>query len=163
MLTIKTEILVGGITGEDIARFMLHCTNADYQEWWPGTHIAFHTITRMPGDLGNLVYFDEYIGRRRLKFKAIVTEVLPGKRIVWQMQKIVMLPAWLCLDLENTREGVRIIHTLTMGFSGVGKTLDPLIGLYLSKGFESDMDQHARTEFMKLKDFYQIWQQSEKV
>lgn len=153
MLMITTEVTVPEITSEAVSRFMLDCSDADYQRWWPGTHLAFHTLKRMPGDLGNLVYFDEYVGKRRLKFNAVVTEVLPGKRIVWQMKKIVNLPARLTLDFEDSKEGVRIRHSLVVGFGGAGKILDPLIGIYLSKRFEAEMDQHARTEFTKLKDF----------
>lgn len=101
MVVLTTEVKVDGLTGQDVSRFLLNCSDADYQRYWPGTHLAFHTPKRMPGDLGNLVCFDEYLGKRRLKFDAVVTEVMPGKRIVWQMKKLVKLSARLTLDFED--------------------------------------------------------------
>ena len=94
----QTEVSVKGVSGQDVADFMLNCTDEDYQRWWKGTHLAFHTIKRYPDHLGNLVCFDEYVGERRLKFRGVITENIPGKKLVWQMKKIVRLPGWLALD-----------------------------------------------------------------
>ena len=96
------------------------------------------------------MYFDEYVGKRRIKFQGIVTEVVPGVRVVWQMKMVMKFPVWLILECENTLEGVRIIHTLNVGYSGFGKIFDPLLWLFLSGGFERELDLHARTEFQKL-------------
>ena len=150
MVVITTEVKVDGLTGQDVSRFLLNCSDADYQRYWPGTHLAFHTSKRMPGDLGNLVCFDEYVGKRRLKFDAVVTEVMPGKRIVWQMKKLVKLSARLTLDFEDEGRGVHIRHCLAVGFDGIRRIFDPLIRIYLSKEFEFDIDQHVRTEFTLL-------------
>ncbi|MCK4692036.1 MAG: hypothetical protein KAT23_00305 [Anaerolineales bacterium] len=78
----KTEVAVKRISGKSIYDFMLNSTDKDYQEWWEGTHLAFHTIQRFPNDLGNLVYVDEYVGSRRLKFEGVVIKLIPGKEIV---------------------------------------------------------------------------------
>ena len=112
--------------------------------------MAFHTIERFPHDMGNLVYFDEYVGKRRLRFEAIVTKIVPGREIVWQMKKWIRLPAWLALEFQDHDQGVRISHTLKAGFSGIGEILDPLLRIYLSKEFEQEMNEHARIEFTKL-------------
>ena len=61
MLSIKTVVDVHGTTPRTILEFMLNCTDQDYQRWWPGEHLAFHTLRRYPGDIGNLVYFDECV------------------------------------------------------------------------------------------------------
>ncbi len=66
MIVMRTEVEVKGVSGRSIHDFMLNCTDEDYQAWWPRTHRAFHTMRRFSDDLGNLVYFDEYVGRRRL-------------------------------------------------------------------------------------------------
>ena len=129
---------------------MLNCTDEDYQNWWPGTHLAFHTTKRFPGDFGNLVYFDEYVGRRRLKFEGVLIKSIPGKEIVWQMKKVVRLPAWLVLELDDTDAGVVITHTIKAGFAGVGRLFDPFLRLFLTKDFEQDMEEHAQIEFTKL-------------
>ena len=150
MITLKTEVAVQGITAQQVIDFMLNCTDEEYQRWWPGTHLAFHTIQRQLRDLRNLVYFDEYVGKRRLKFHGTITELVPGKRIVWQMIKFIKLPAWLCLDCEDGPDGVTITHTMLIGFTKIGRLLDPLLALYINKGFEKELDQHAQFEFHRL-------------
>ncbi len=150
MIEMRAEVNVRGVSGRNISDFMLNCTDVDYRNWWPGTHLAFHTIKRFPGDLGNLVYFDEYVGRRRLKFEGVVMKSIPGKEIVWQMKKIVRLPVWLVLEFDDSDEGVVITHTIKAGFTGGGRLLDPFLRLYLTKGFEQDLEAHAQIEFTRL-------------
>jgi hypothetical protein len=146
----KTEFTVSGISGKGVYDFMINCTDKDYQRWWPGTHFAFHTIKRFPSDEGNLVYFDEYVGRRRLKFNAVVTELDSGKRLVWQMVNIVRLPEWLSMELEETDGGVKFIQSLIIGFRGIGRIFDSILRLYFSNAFQKDLELHARMEFQKL-------------
>ncbi len=150
MIELKTEVATKGITGKAVSNFMLHCTDADYQKWWPGTHLAFHITKYFPGDLGNHVYFDEYIGKRRFRLRGMVVEVVPGRKIVWQMKKVFRLPAWLILEMDDTAEGVRITHTLQAGFSGIGILFDPLLRLILSRDFKHDLQEHAQIEFNRL-------------
>ncbi len=150
MIRMTTRVDVKGVTGQAVSDFMLNCTDRDYQRWWPGTHLAFHTLKRRPGHVGSLVYFDEYVGRRRLAFQGVVTELIPGKRLVWQMQKVIRLPGWLMLDFSDHAGGVTITHTLAVGWTGIGRVLDPILRIYLSPGFERELQMHARTEFPKL-------------
>lgn len=150
MIELKTDVAVKGISGRSVSDFMLQCTDADYQKWWPGTHLAFHTTRHVPGDLGNHVYFDEYIGKRRFKLRGVVVEVVSGKRVVWQMKRVFRLPAWLILALDDTPEGVVITHILKAGFNGIGRLLDPLLRLVLDQDFEHDLQEHAQTEFKRL-------------
>ena len=150
MIAMRAEVEVRGISGRSVSDFMLNCTDEDYQDWWPGTHLAFHTTRRFPDDLGNHVYFDEYVGGRRLKFEGVVVKNAPGKEIVWQMKKVVRLPAWLVLEFDDNDTGVVITHTIKAGFAGVGRLLDPFLRLYFAKGFEKEMEEHAHIEFAKL-------------
>jgi len=150
MITMKTEVNVKGVIGRDIHAFMLNCTDEDYQKWWAGTHFAFHTIKRYPGDLDNLVIFDETIGKHRLKFEAVVTEIIPDRKLVWQMKKIVRLPGWLEIELEDSQDGLRIIHSVSIGFKSTGRILDPILRRYFSQEFEKELEEHARIEFNKL-------------
>ena len=106
MIVIRTAVHVKGISGRDITDFMLNTGDNGYRDWWPGMHLAFHTLKRTPGDRGNLVYFDEYVGRRRLKFKAVVDRLVPGREIVWQLIKLVRLPVRLGLALEDEVGGM---------------------------------------------------------
>lgn len=152
MYTHKTSICVKNLNAHKLYEFMLHCTDEQYAEWWPGTHLAFHTIKRTPNDVGNLVYFDEMIGSRRLKYKAVVIEATPDRKITWQMKKFVRLPGYLSLELNDTNLGLEIAHTLSVGYNNAISRvcLDPLIRLYANKKYEYDLVKHANAEFNKL-------------
>ncbi|RPI75312.1 MAG: hypothetical protein EHM45_15290 [Desulfobacteraceae bacterium] len=119
MITMRAKIRISRLSGEKIYHFMLHPTNEAYRQWWPGTHLAFHTIKRFPDNLGNLVFFDEYVGKRRLTFKGVVKEAIPGKRIVWQVKKIWTMPARVSLDFKDFDKGVEITHTLSVAFKKI--------------------------------------------
>lgn len=150
MITIQSKVRVADVNGADILNFMLNCTDQRYQAWWPCTHLAFHTVKRRPGDVGNIIYMDEYVGPRRIKMQGVVTQVLPGKKIVWQFKQIVRLPAWLILEADDDDKGVMLTHTLQTGFKGIGSILDPVLRLYLSDAFARAMDEHAQAEFSML-------------
>ncbi len=150
MLTLCSKTHVAGLRGRDIIDFFLHCDDATYQRWWPGTHLHFRTIERHANDAGNVVYFDELVGRRRLKLHGVVTEIVPGKRLVWQLGATVRLPGRLILELDDDSAGVHVTHTLEAGFAGAGRVLDPVLRLYLDREFEREMDAHMHTEFEKL-------------
>lgn len=150
MIKITTEVDVKGINGRSLTDFMLNCDDAAYRKWWPGTHLAFHTLKKFPGDVGNVVFMDEYVGKHRLRMKALVLKADPGKEIVWQMKKFIKLPVRLSLKVKDADGGVHIIHTIHAGFNGAGRILDPVLRLYFTRGFEKAMDEHARTEFPRL-------------
>jgi len=152
MISIQSEIRVAGISGTDIIDFLLNCTDQEYREWWRGTHLAFHTIERRPGNVGNIVYMDEFIGTRRVKMRGIVTEVVLGKKVVWQFQKVFRLPVRLILELDDDDGGMTITHTIQAGFRGLGRILDLVFRIYFSAGFERAMDEHVKAEFPMLRD-----------
>ncbi len=152
MIISQSIVDVKGIKAEDVYDFMINCTDKKYQDWWPGVHIAFDTIKRYPGNLGNVVCFDEFVGKRRLKFKGKVIKSEYGKEIVWQMTKIVKLPAWVHLTAKNTNTGVSVSHTLKVGFTGLLSFLDLFISFFITKKFQKELDDHAHYEFNKLAD-----------
>ncbi len=152
MITLRTQIALPGVTGIEITNFFLNCTDAEYQRWWPGTHLSFHTIKRASGEVGSLVVMDEFIGKRRVRAKGLVREVEPGKRLVWQLRKLIRLPVWLTLECVERGDELQLTHTLEAGFHGIGRVFDPLLRLYLSERFAKALDEHVRTEFPKLCD-----------
>ena len=152
MFIVETAIRIEGLRASEAYAFLLGCTDERYQRWWPGTHLRFHTVRHRPGGVGSLVFMDEYIGRRRVRLSGVVTEAVPGTRIAWQLRLGIALPAWLHLDLEDDGAGVRIRHSLRVGFAGIGRILDPLFRWYFSAGFTADLDTHVRTEFPRLRD-----------
>lgn len=153
MQTLQTEIRVDGITGMEIFDFLANPDDESYRAWWPGTHLQLHIRERGRDDhVGDVIYMDEYVGERRLRMSAIVTEAVPGKKLVWRLKRGIKLPARLCLELADYEGGVAITHAIRAGFRGAGRVLDPLLKLFLSAGFARDMDDHARTEFPRLRD-----------
>jgi hypothetical protein len=150
MIEIQTEVQLTGVSGKAIADFLLHCTDSEYQKWWPGTHLTWHTKKQFPNDIGNVIYFDEYVGEQRLKCEAVVVSYIPAKEIIWQLKKFVRLPVWLIIRFEDNEEGTLLIHTLKAGLPILGGLLDRLLKLFFNKQFEKDMDEHAHIEFRKL-------------
>ncbi len=150
MAVLETRFWVEGITGKQVTDFLINCTDSDHRRWWGGTHLEFHTIKRTADIIGSLVYFDEYVGKHRLKFKGRIMEYAAGKRIEYRMVKGLSLPAWLVLESQDRPGGVDIVHTVKAGYQGMGRILDPLIRLYLSDAFEKALNEHAHAEFSRL-------------
>jgi uncharacterized protein YndB with AHSA1/START domain len=152
MLTIESRFFVAGISGREITHFLLDCTDDRYRQWWPGTHLELHALSRRRGHVGDIVLMDEYVGKHRVRMQAAVIQVVPGQKIVWQLRKGVRLPVWLTLELADRDGGVDLRHMITAGFRGVGRVLDRLLRRYFSAEFAAAMDEHARTEFTLLRD-----------
>ncbi len=152
MITIQSKIHMDGISGMEVFNFLINPTDHAYQNWWPGTHLQFHYLRRTPSHVGDIVYMDEWVGKYRLKMSAIVTELEPGRKIVWQMRKGLRLPIWLTLELADQATGVAITHTICAGFQGLATLLDPLCRIYFSSEFAKAMDEHAQIEFPRLRD-----------
>ena len=141
---------VPGLTGREVTDFMLDCDDTRYQEWWPGTHRAFHVLEagRGAGHVGDRVWMDELVGDRHLRMAAEVVVAVPGEQIVWRLLPWRLpVPVRLALTLEDREDGVRLRHTLTAGWEGWGRLADPLWRLYFTRSFAAAMDRHARTEF----------------
>ena len=151
MLTLRSDVLVPGVTGRQITDFLLAPTDDDYQRWWPGTHLQFHVVRAGgPDHRGDVVRMDEFIGSRRLRMSAVVTGTVPGRQIVWRMGGRIPLPVRLTLDLSDRPGGAAVRHTITAGFTGIGRVLDPLLRLYFDDRFVTAMDAHAQQEFQRL-------------
>ncbi|MGB8380978.1 MAG: hypothetical protein WCG47_06935 [Dermatophilaceae bacterium] len=153
MLTVESRMQVTGLSGREVTDFLLNPTDAAYQAWWPGTHLRFHR--RKPGGpdhVGDVVFMDELVGSRRLRMSGVVESAEPGTAIVWRLRTGIRLPVRLALALTDQVDGVAIRHTITAGWTGPGRLLDPLLRLYFSPRFAAAMDIHAHTEFSRLRD-----------
>lgn len=140
---------VPGMRAERVIDFFLHPDDDLYQRWWPGVHLSMHAVNDLTGP-GQVVYMDELVGTRRLRFTCVVTDVSPTT-ITWRFRWLVPLPARLALRIEDDETGATITHTIGAGFrSAVGRLLDPLLRAYFSSDFERMMDEHFRTEFSAL-------------
>ena len=154
MLTFESSVFVDGITGAEIAEFILNPTDERYRAWWPGTHLQLHVTAGVPGHVGEVVWMDELIGSRRLRMSAVVAEARP-ELIVWQLERGLRLPAWLHLELADRPHGCLVRHTVTVGYRGLGRILDPILRLYFSPRFVAELDEHVHAEFPKLRDYLQ--------
>lgn len=155
MLTLESEITVNGLTGREVTDFLLDCGDDSYQAWWPGTHLELHVLEHSSGDdhVGDVVLMDEYVGSRRVRMAGKVIEAVAGKRIVWQFRPAgLRLPVRLTLVLSDEGRGVRLRHTITAGWVGLGRVVDPLWRVYFSRSFAGAMDRHVRTEFPLMRD-----------
>lgn len=154
MLSLESEMTVNGLTGHEITEFLLNCDDARYQAWWPGTHLELHVLEHGAGDhVGDVVLMDEYVGSRHLRMVGKVETAVPGEQIVWRLGwGRLALPVRLTLTLRPREGGVHLRHSITAGWAGLGRMLDPLWRLYLSRSFTGAMDRHVHTEFPLLRD-----------
>lgn len=152
MIVLQTTTYVQDLRGQEIYDFLTHPNDRSYQRWWLGTHLQLHLVGGGDGGVGSEIHMDEYVGRQRVRLNAVVTEAVPGRRLVMRMKKLLRLPATLTLEFDDGAGGVRIVHTLRAGYAGPGRVLDPLLRLYFTPAFERAMDAHVRTEFAKLRE-----------
>ncbi|PND58083.1 hypothetical protein CRM90_08795 [Mycobacterium sp. ENV421] len=148
VLTIRSDVTVPGLTAAEVTGFLSDWTDAAYQKWWPGVHRHLHPVgAGRSGHVGDEAFMDEFIGKHRLRMTAVVVEAEPGRKIVWQMKKGVRLPAWLTIEVTDRAGSVDVRHTITAGWTGPGRLLDPLLRMYFSADFIRAMDRHVHTEF----------------
>ncbi len=149
MIVFRTEIQIKGKTTGQIYNWLLDLDNEKYERWHP-EHRRWRTIKREPGDLGNVIYFDEKIGRMRFRVKGKIVEAEPGRRLVYKLNY--PIPTYLSLEFVPADKGVNVIHEVKFGYKGpMGKVLGGLVRrTRLVKYFEKELDRHARQEFKNL-------------
>ena len=152
MFVLHTNVYIKKLKSKSICKFLINCTDDLYQKWWPGTHFVFHTLKSYSNIIGNIVIFDEYIGKSRIKTKAKIIKYIPEKEIIWQMIKLIKLPIFVRIKLSDTNNGVKIKHSIYAGFKGISSIFDFIFRLFLSKKFVKELDNHVKYEFNKLKD-----------
>ena len=156
MINHLVELTVNNATAESFYNFMINPNNDKYRQWWPEEHLQFYITKHGNTDhLGDEVFYNEYLGKkRRLAFNALLTTANKPNNIVWQMKKAgIKLPAFLSVDFLDTKDGLYIRHELKVGFSGIGKLIDPFIKLYINKSFLAALEKHCLTEWPKLAYF----------
>lgn len=152
MIALTTKLRVEGLTGREITDFLINAGDEEFRRWWPGTHLEYHTVRRRAGGLGNLLHYEELVGGHRERIDAVVVDLIPGRRLVWQIKRGIRLPIRVLLEFEDDAGGVTITQTTRAGFEGAGRILDPVFRLYFSREYEQALEAHARTEFPMLRD-----------
>ena len=156
MIKHTVELIVPNAHAEQFYDFMINPCDQRYSEWWQGEHLQFHIVNI--GDenhLGDMVFMDEFIGKdRRLSFHAIVITSNRPNTIEWQMRKAgVPLPAVVELGLSDIDGGVKLKHELRIGYSGIGRFLDPFINLYFNKSYRKALEEHCKIEWFRLAEY----------
>ncbi|MBA4016510.1 MAG: hypothetical protein C0483_04925 [Pirellula sp.] len=153
MITLETRVNVEGLRAQTVFEFLLNATDRDYQTWWPGVHLSCRTLKRFPAHVGNVVYFDQFIGDYRVKHTEVIVEAVPCRRIVRQIVKgPIRLPVRIVLEMEDDDAGVSITHTIFAGYSGRLRVLDPACRMYFSDRFAAAMDEHLKAECRLLRN-----------
>ncbi|MFZ5439826.1 MAG: hypothetical protein ACOZQL_07440 [Myxococcota bacterium] len=152
MLSLESKVHVEGVSGAQVLDFLVHCDDAAYQRWWPGTHLRCHTERRRSDALGNVVFMDEHVGGHHLRMRGVVTEWLPGRRLVLQFLAGARLPAWLVLECDDDARGTTVRHEVRVGFERApGTWLD---GVWRRVAASTDLplalDAHVKEEFPRL-------------
>ena len=114
-------------------------------------HLQLHPLKRTDDHVGDVIAMDEYIGERRVRMRAVAIEVVPRRRLVWQLRKVITLPVRLSLDLTDDESGVAS-PTRSRRDSRARQASGPAHGLYFSRKFAAAMDDHVKTEFPLLQD-----------
>ena len=156
MITHTVELTVPNARAEQFYEFMINPSDERYSEWWQGEHLKFHIVKHgSDNHLGDVVFMDEYLGNNhRLVFYAVVITADHPNKITWQMKKLrLRLPAFVTLELFDSPEGIKLKHELRIGYSGIGKLLDPFIRLYFNKSFQNALDEHCRIEWYRLVEY----------
>jgi hypothetical protein len=150
------EVTVPNATAEQFYDFMIESCDQRYSEWWPGEHLHFHIIkNNRSNHLGDTVFMDEYLGKEHhLTFFALVRIANRPNKILWQMKKLrIRLPAFVEIEWNDSDDGVEVKHELRLGFSGIGKILDPFIRLYFNQSFQQALRDHCEIEWFRLAEY----------
>ena len=154
MIVHTVKLLLSEAKANKFYDFITNPSDEKYRQWFPGEHLSFRRIhTGANSPLGDTIFFDEFLcSRRRIKFRAIVTVAKEPNQIVWQMTKCgIRLPGWLDMEFIDTDTGLALTHELRVGWRGwAGRLTDPLIRLYITKGFQDDLEKHCREEWPRL-------------
>jgi len=79
---VLTDSIEISTTPDKVFGFFLRIVDdASYQAWHPEDHVAFRWIQGEPWQQGSLAYAEEYIHGKLHKFKFLIKEVVPNRKI----------------------------------------------------------------------------------
>jgi hypothetical protein len=142
-----------GAAAAEFFSFMIHAPQEIYAHWLPDEHHEFHVIKHSKTTpIGDLIFFDQHIGRKhRLTFYAITRVAEKPNHVLFQMRRFgINLPGYLDLQFQDTADGIRLTETIKIGFNGPGRVLDPVIRLFFNKAFFNEMNGHHTREWANL-------------
>ncbi len=151
MIVFQTTGTVKNLSARDTQNFLLNCTDEMYQKSWPGVHIQKHPIKKGgPDHIGDVIYAFEHVGKHTIEVTMKVTEYIPEKILKFRVKMGIagsLVPVYLHVETMDMPEGVHLLNRFSLGWSGIGRILDPVIGFFFPKELRDAMDEHVATEW----------------
>jgi hypothetical protein len=151
MLTHRVNIKLKGVTIDSVYNFMCSLNLEKYQQWH-FEHNDFKMIKGRINKAGSILFFDEYVGKLRVRYRWKVFKIKDKRRIV--LKAIHIIPVFLDISLSSVYNGLIVIHELRFGFkSPAFKPIDWLIETFIFTGkVQNEMKRHVIEEFKMLEE-----------
>jgi len=135
---------------EKVFEFFLNIVDdASYQAWHPEDHVAFRWIQGVPWQQGSRAYAEEYIHGKLHKFKFLIKEVVPNRKIELVPVSRLLRIYFPCNSfLLEPRDGVCVFTA--SGLMRIGRLAKLLAGHRLEQGLRS-VRKHMKEEGENLK------------
>lgn len=155
MITLRTAQYVEGLKAQAAYDFLATFDQDEYRAWMPGEHLHYISHRRTPDYVGSTYYLDQLIGGIRVKATETIIEATPYTRLRRQVLWFgVRSPVRMLFEFVDDDRGVMITHTVTAGFTGWRRILDPVFRLFFfTKRFDAALDQHMQDEILALREF----------
>jgi len=149
MIVLKDEIAVNAPPSKFVEWFS-HI-DEKYREWHP-EHILGRYIKGTPFEEGSILYFEEYIGKPKYKFRFLVNRVEPDKRMEYKILfPYTFLNARGSFTFQKQDGGTRFIAVVSVGWGGaVGRLLDRIYWLF-GGGRLKEIRRHMADEGVNMK------------
>lgn len=151
MIVMHTTNTVKELSAKVTQEFLMNCNDEMYQKSWPGVHIQKHLIKRGGNDhIGDVVYAFEHVGKFTIEVKMKVIKYIPEKLLEFRvfMGKIgSLVPIFLLVETEDCPEGVHLSNKFLIGWNGIGKAFDSIIGIFFPKELRDAMKEHTIIEW----------------
>ena len=149
MIVLKDEIEINAPPSK-LVEWFSHIDER-YREWHP-EHILARYIKGTPFEEGSILYFEEYLGKPKYKFRFFVTKAEPGTKMEYKILfPYTLLNSRGSFTLQKQGEGTRFIAIVSVGWGGaVGKLLDRIYWLF-GGGRLREIRRHMADEGVNIK------------
>jgi len=156
MIKHVVDLMIPGAKAEAFYDFMVDPDQELFRRWLPEEHRVFRVVRRSAtSPLGDLIYYDEYLGGRkhRLAFQATIVKAERPGRVVYRMRKLgVDIPAYLDLALAQDGDALRLRHEVRIENDGAWRLATPIARMVCDAGFWEALEGHCGREWAALRD-----------
>ena len=149
MIVLKDEIEVKAPPSKFVEWFS-HI-DEKYREWH-SEHILARYTRGTPFEEGSILYFEEYIGKPKYKFRFLVTRVEPNKRMEYRILfPYTLLNARGSFTFQQQGDTTLFTAVVSVGWGGaVGRLLDRIFLLF-GRGIFREIRRHMADEGVNIK------------